>query len=216
VRAYLITKGALESCLVEKPPSDYVRDFRGLKEIRVTREGAFGTVKLFVDPTTRNKIAIKFFDRAAGSGPRGSDIFFSEVDALIQLTRPCVLRIVGHSLSTGDSPAQIATEFVAGGSLREAPPRLDDTEKAIVICGIVVGMQFIYSRGFVHRDLKPENITLDERGLVKIGDLGSSRFCDTRVTMRLGVETPLHMSPEMHREGDYTGAVDVCSFTLIL
>jgi serine/threonine protein kinase len=187
-----------------------------LHKIRVLGEGAFGKVELFEDPTTHNKIAIKFFNRAAGSGPRGSAIFFREIEALIQLTHPCVLRIVGYSLSTSDSRAQIATEFAAGGSLREALPRLDDTERAIVICSIVVGMRFIHSRGFVHRDLKPENIMLDERGFVKVGELGSSRFCDMRVTMTSGVGTPRSMAPDMCKEGDYTGSIDVYSLALIL
>jgi serine/threonine kinase 32 len=95
-------------------------------------------------------------------------------------------------------------------------PRLDDTGKAIVICGIVVGIKFIHSRGIVHRDLKPENIMLDEQGHLKIGDLGSSGFCDLSLTLTSGVGSPLYMAPEMYSGGGCTTAVDVYSFALIL
>jgi serine/threonine protein kinase len=63
-------------------------------------------------------------------------------------------------------------------------------------------MTVIRSRGVIHRDLKPVNILLDERGHLKIGDLGSSRFCDLRQSMKSGVGTPLYIGPEMYRPGD--------------
>jgi serine/threonine protein kinase len=165
---------------------------------------------------THHLIAVKFFDTKATRASEGSSSFFREIDALFLLTHPCVLRIVGYFLETRTSPAQIGTEFAAGGSLREALPRLDDTEKTIVLVSIVLGMKFIHSQGVIHRDLKPANILLDEHGHPKIGDLGSSCFCDLRSTLTSGVGTPLYMAPEMYDNGDYTAAIDVYSFSLIV
>jgi serine/threonine protein kinase len=178
--------------------------------------GAFGVVKLLEDPSTCDQIAAQFFDSETAQASDRSSAFFREIDALVLLTHPCVLRIVGYCLATQRFPAQIATEFAAGGSLREALPTLDGTGKAIVIVGIVIGMKFIHSRGVIHRDLRPANILLDERGHPKIGDLGSSRFCDLRMTMTSGVGTRLYTAPEMYGDADYTAAVDVYSFALIV
>jgi hypothetical protein len=200
----------------DRPASEYVRDFQGFREVRVLGRGSTGVVKLLEDPSTRGLAAVKFFDSAAARASDGSSAFVREIDALVRLIHPCVVRIVGYCLATQWFPAQIGTEFAAGGSLREALPTLDDTGKAIVVVGVVLGMKFIHSRGVIHRDLKPANILIDGQGRPKIGDLGSSLFCDTRSTMTSGVGTPLYMAPEMYCSVDYTSAIDVYSFALIL
>jgi serine/threonine protein kinase len=133
-----------------------------------------------------------------------------------------VLRIVGYSLLTHSKPAQIGTKFAANGSLRDAldrsprPTFLDETGIAIIVVGIVVGMRFIHGRGILHRDLKPANILLDEHGYPQIGDLGSSRLGDLGLTMTAQVGTPLYMAPETYDDCDYTQAVDVYAFGLML
>jgi serine/threonine protein kinase len=186
-----------------------------LREVQVLGKGAFGVVKLLEDPSRHDQIAVKFFNSETTQASDRSSAFFREIDALVLLTHPSVLRIVGYCLATRRFRAQIGTELAVGGSLREALPTLNDTGKAIVIVGIVLGTKFIHSQGVIHRYLKPANILLDERGHPKIGDLGTSRFCDLKQTMTSDVETPLYMAPEMYEDADYGGAVDVYLFALI-
>jgi serine/threonine protein kinase len=113
-------------------------------------------------------------------------------------------------------------EFAVNGSLRSAvnqiprPSFMDGTGIAIIISGVAYGMAFIHSKGIIHRDLKPENILLDERGWPKIGDFGSSRFVDLKLTQTIMVGTPLYMAPEMYNINQYTKAVDVFSYGLII
>jgi serine/threonine protein kinase len=112
---------------------------------------------------------------------------------LIRLRHPYVVPIIGHSLPTPDSLAQIATEYAAHGLLHDALEQRrgglgllfrDDTGIPIIMCGVVRGTTFIHSRNTSHRSLKPGNIFLDADGLPRIGDLGSSRVfhLDTTLT----------------------------------
>jgi hypothetical protein len=82
------------------PVSDYVRDFRTLWEVRVLGKGVFGVVKLLEDPSTHHLIAVKFFDSETTLASDKSSAFFREIDALVLLTHPCILRIVGYCLAT--------------------------------------------------------------------------------------------------------------------
>jgi serine/threonine protein kinase len=186
-----------------------------MREIRILGEGAFGRVVLVEDPSTHELIAVKSFS----SRQDVTVAFFREVESLARLVHPCVLRLVGFSLPTPMSPALIGTRFAANGSLKDVltqSPRYDGTATAIIACGIVLGMEFIHSRGLMHRDLKPANVLIDERGFAQIGDLGSSRMLDLDSTLTSQVGTPLYKAPEMYDEGEYTVAVDVYAFALIL
>jgi serine/threonine protein kinase len=142
-----------------------------------------------------------------------------EVEMLMKLRHPCILKIVGYSLPRGTVPAQIGTEFAKNRSLRDLLRNLakpDDTGIAIIICGIVLGMKFIHSRGIIHRDLKPENILIDEENHAKIGGLGSGRFVNIDRSLTVQVGTPLYMAPEMHDDCGYSEMIDSYSFGLIL
>jgi serine/threonine protein kinase len=77
-------------------------------------------------------------------------------------------------------------------------------------------MRFIHSKGYIHRDLKPANILLDERGYPQIADMSSSHFYDLSLTLTSEIRTVGYMAPEMLNDEDYSHAVDVWSFALIL
>jgi serine/threonine protein kinase len=204
--------------------SRFVKDFRGMTKIRGLGSGKFGVVDLVEDPLTHEEIALKSFNEA----DEGRDMtvpFMREIDMLIRLSHPCLIRIVGYSLPTADLPAQIGMEFAANGSLRNvldkresgsAPAFLDDTGIAMIVSGIVLGMNFVHCHGGIHCDLKPENILLDAAGRVKIGDLSSSRLADAGVALSAEVGTPFYMAPELYDDKEYTAAVDVYAFALML
>jgi serine/threonine-protein kinase len=193
-----------------------------MKMIRELGSGSYGVVAL-VEDQFGDQIALKTFNNA----PRGQDLgdlLMREVTALRELAHPCVLEIVGYWLPAGQNKAQIGTKYAGNGSLRDALDDckegrpgvfIDDTGKAIIIAGIVLGMKFIHSRGFMHRDLKPANILLDDRGWPKIGDLGSSKFVDLGLSSTMNVGTPYYQAPEMCGY-EYNEAVDVYAFALIL
>jgi serine/threonine protein kinase len=137
------------------------------------------------------------------------------------LKHPFILSLKGYCLPKGKEGAKLVTEYMVNGSLKrvlalgsEAPRWWTVERKVECVIGIVLGMTYIHSRGFIHRDLKPENIFIDGRYRIRIGDFGSSRLFDAGVTMT-SVGTPLYMAPEAG-DSHYDCKVDVYSFGLIM
>ena len=61
-------------------------------------------------------------------------------------------------------------------------------------------IDYMHERNCVHRDLKPENVLLSDRSeaaVIKIVDLGLSRFVDERKLMRTICGTHKYLAPEM-------------------
>jgi hypothetical protein len=127
---------------------------------------------------------VKTFNRREDIGDDLTQTFVREIEAVIPLSHPCVVAIVGYSPATDKSPAQIVTRYAANRSRREAldmsPPFLDDAGKAVVVCGLVVGMKVIHWEAFLHPHLKTENTLLGKRGFAQLGTSGA----DDSVTWR--------------------------------
>jgi serine/threonine-protein kinase len=189
------------------------------RPIEIIGRGGTSTVILMKDPNGIQTFAIKHFH---------SDIpesaFMSELETLVKLNHPCILRIFGYVLPAKRSQAEIHMEWASNGSLSRAyriiktsqcPFFLKPTGLSIIICGIVLGMRFMHSRGFIHQDLKPSNILINDKGRVVIGDFGSSRNVNADITP-VGAGTLQYAAPELGEEVDWTSRVDVYSFGLIL
>ena len=105
----------------------------------------------------------------------------------------------------------LVMEYAAGGNLAEKmnAARKNGTlltveEATRIGMGIASGLAILHSRDIIHRDLKPSNILFDDRGNVKIADLGLAQIPGGLTSRsRLGSSmtqghpgTPTYMSPE--------------------
>jgi serine/threonine protein kinase len=199
---------------------DYVTTRSSSPVTTVLGHGASSTVVLVKDANGRRSRAIKHF-RASVS----ESALMNELQILVRLNHPCILQIYGFVLPSKTEQAEIHMEWASNGSLSrvmklvhspQCPIFWNPTGIAIIICGIVLGMRFMHSRGFIHQDLKPSNILLSEKGRVLISDFGSSRneYVDITPT---AAGTVQYAAPELFQDLlDPTRKVDVYSFGLIL
>ena len=91
-------------------------------------------------------------------------------------------------------------EYVGGGSVKDAIKRCGGSLKevfiAILIREVLLGVDFLHSRGKIHRDIKCANILIATNGDVKIADFGVSAQLSDSVTKRSTiVGTPCWMAP---------------------
>jgi hypothetical protein len=164
--------------------------------------------------TGKDTIAVKrLFSRCP------DEKFVREVEILSKLHHPCVIQIVGWSIG-GSNALEIQMRLVANGALSHALQvgrSWSDTQKAVIVCGIVLGMRYVHSQGIIHRDLKPGNIFLDEDWHAVIGDFGLGRFGSAEGPPTPEAYTKLFAAPEQLQVGvSYTEKVDVFAFGLVL
>jgi hypothetical protein len=184
--------------------------------------GGSSTVTLSIDPISGRKTAIK---RIYSKNFEKSQ-FIREVELLVGLNHPCVLRIVGYSLPTDSPYAEIHTDYAENGSLTcvlerarfgSGPHFLNPTGKVIIICGIVLGMRYVHSRGLIHRDLKPGDIFVNGDRPTLISDFGTSRFELDDATLMPDTGTIQYAPPELFQDRiPYTTKVDVFSLGSVI
>jgi serine/threonine protein kinase len=186
--------------------------------------GGSSKVRLARDPETRKPIVIKYIPFSDPARDRMT--FMREIESLVALNHPCVLRIVHWARPGEKGCGEIHTEYAEEGSLEDVLGRLkrktekidwSPTQIGIAICDMVLGMRYVHSQGIVHRDLKPSNVFIRGNGRALIGDCGSSRFESDEGTLTATSTTCYYAAPELFDEDAIlTPAVDVWAFGLIL
>ncbi|HCM2976796.1 serine/threonine-protein kinase [Enterobacter kobei] len=91
---------------------------------------------------------------------------------------------------------------------------LSDDEKLSAIRMMLLGVEYIHSRGYLHRDLKPENILKFDDGQYKVSDFGLVRHDDpnaasavlTNIAVSMGTDG--YKAPEVN-SGLYSPKTDI-------
>ena len=93
----------------------------------------------------------------------------------------------------------LVTDLVTGGDLRQHQARkkkFTEVETKFIIANVLIGLEYMHSQGVIHRDIKPENLLLDEKGYVRITDMGISRVWSPDNAHDTS-GTPGYMAPEV-------------------
>jgi serine/threonine-protein kinase len=84
-----------------------------------------------------------------------------------------------YDIDNEDDIHYLVMEYIDGRdlhSLVKSEGTLDFHVAAEYIAQAAEGLQHAHEAGLIHRDVKPGNLLLDQRGVVKVSDLGLARF----------------------------------------
>jgi serine/threonine-protein kinase len=169
--------------------------------------GGFGTVYLAEDTWIDKRVAIKV--------PHKQNLDFTEL-----LHEPRLLASLSHpnivSVSTAekqDGVFFIVMEYVPGETLEALIGRegaLDLARTLDYTCQIANAVEHAHRQNVIHRDLRPANVFVTDRGVLKVGDFGTSRVLELAAHGTTVIGSPPYMAPEQF-EGRAVFASDLYS-----
>jgi eukaryotic-like serine/threonine-protein kinase len=155
--------------------------------------GGFGTVYLAEDTWIDKKVALKV--------PHRQGVDFGEL-----LREPRLLATLNHpnivTILTAEKQENIffiVMEFVPGETLEAIVTRdgaLEVSRALDYTCQICNAVDHAHRQNVLHRDLRPSNVLVDERGLAKVADFGTSRFLEIAAHGTTVIGSPPYMAPE--------------------
>ncbi|XP_049763820.1 serine/threonine-protein kinase grp [Schistocerca cancellata] len=134
-------------------------------------EGAYGEVKLLVNQSTGEAVAMKVVD--VDKHPDARSNIKKEICIHRMMSDPHIIRFFGQRRE--GNLEYLFLEYAAGGELfdRIEPDHgMNAWEAQKYFKQLIAGVEYLHSRGVTHRDLKPENLLLDEHDNLKISDFG--------------------------------------------
>ncbi len=200
VERRLLTKWHCEKLRNGKYKGFYLSKYRLLKHLGT---GGMSSVYLAEHILMNRKVAIKVLPRRRVNDASYLARFHLEAQAAAHLDHPNIVR--AFDVDNEDNTHYIVMEYVPGADLqqivRQSGP-VPFEAAADYVAQAADGLQHAHDKGVVHRDVKPANLLLDDRGIVKILDMGLARIAqDEDASLTIAHEenvlgTADYLSPE--------------------
>ena len=174
--------------------------------------GGFGTVYLAEDTWIDKRVAVKVPHR------QGLDFgeLLREPRLLASLNHPNIVTVI--TAEKQDNVFFIVMEYVPGETLETIVIErgaLDLGTALDYTCQIANAVEHAHKQGVIHRDLRPANVFVTEKGVLKVGDFGTSRFLEIAAHGTTVIGSPPYMAPEQF-EGRAVFASDLYSLGITM
>ncbi|KAE8579759.1 hypothetical protein XENTR_v10024172 [Xenopus tropicalis] len=179
--------------------------------------GTFGKVMLASLTNCKEQVAIKVMQKKDKEAT--VNMMLAEARTL-RITEGCPFLCRGYAAFQTQLHAFLVMEWIRGGDLQNFMDMQGQLKMDSIIflsAEMIIGLQYLHSRGIVHRDLKPPNILLSAEGHIKIADFGTvaeelvagKKYYDF-------IGTYCFMAPEILSRTGYDAGVDWWAFAVIL
>ncbi|MBA2116401.1 serine/threonine protein kinase [Bremerella alba] len=174
IEKHLLTAWHCEKLRNGKYKGFFLSKYRLLRHLGT---GGMSSVYLAEHILMNRKVAIKVLPRRRVNDASYLARFHLEAQAAAHLDHPNIVR--AFDVDNEDNTHYIVMEYVPGADLqqivRENGP-VPFEAAADYIAQAADGLQHAHDKGVVHRDIKPANLLRDDRGIVKILDMGLARI----------------------------------------
>lgn len=164
------------SAMPAPPLLEARQEFEGYKILRQIHVNSRSHIYLASDMETGEKVALKIPSIDLRDNPAYLKRFLMEEWVARRLNSAHVLRAIPKTRHR--SFVYVVTEYVDGKTLSQwmiDNPHPDIETVREIIEQIARGLRAFHRKEMVHQDLRPENIMIDNTGIVKIIDFGSTR-----------------------------------------
>ena len=170
VNAGLITTWHVRQLMKRKYKGFYLRQYRILGHLGT---GGMSTVYLAEHTLMQRRVAIKVLPKKRLTNAVYLDRFIREAQAIASLDHPHIVR--AYDIDRYEDIHYIVMEYFEGHNLRqlvekEGPLPYEDAVN--YIRQGAEGLMHAHRIGVIHRDVKPENLLANDKGMVKLLDLG--------------------------------------------
>ena len=176
VAANLITQWQCDKLLEGRHKGFFLGRYKLLGQLG---SGGMSTVYLGEHVLMRRLVAIKVLPSSRVTDTSYLQRFHREARAAASLDHPNIVR--AYDVDNEGNTHYLVMEFVDGRDLQQTVKRGGQMEYAMAVDYIrqaAEGLAHAHANGLIHRDVKPANLLVDQKGVVKVLDLGLARFTD--------------------------------------
>ncbi|KAJ2361931.1 cAMP-dependent protein kinase catalytic subunit [Coemansia sp. RSA 2610] len=174
---------------------------------RTVGTGSFGRVRLVRQRATGQYFAMKVLKKSHVVRAKQVEHVNSERRILAECSCPFIVYMLGTCQDRQN--LYFFMEYVVGGELFTYLRRYHRFPAPVAkfyAAEVLLALEYMHARSIIWRDTKPENILLDERGHVKLTDMGFAKKVVDRTWTLCG--TPDYLAPEVIQAKGYGRSVD--------
>ena len=176
-------------------------------------KGAYAKVKLATNKLTKEKFAMKIYEKEKLNSNSKKSCVYKEIQILKKLRHKNIVKLI-EVIST-ETQILIVQELIEGISLREYYNNEIRNQKGIsihkesvfkkIFYQIFSAMDYLHKHNMAHRDIKLENILIKDNYEIKIIDFGFGMYNPEKKLQKFFCGTPNYMPPEIAEKKPYIG-----------